>query len=522
MKELTCDILIAGAGTGGVAAALSACSMGYQVILTESTDWVGGQLSSQAVPPDEHRYIETQGATARYQQFRNEVRAYYRQNRDLSAEAMRNPLLNPGEGWVSRLCHEPQIAHIVLMEMLKPYIYNGLLQILFGWEAEGAEVNGDTVQSVTFSQQLTSDQVVITPVFVLDATELGDLLPLTGTEYVTGAESQTQTGEAHAPTGEPQPHQVQSFTWCALLGYDPHTPHPMEKPLSYEYWRDIVPPGWRNGLLDWTTYNHLGDAQEWTLLDDGPKGFYGSFFTYRRIVCQQHYAVDHQPQEVTVVNWPQNDYVFGNIIDQPADVVKQHLQASRELTLSLVYWLQNEAPRPDGGIGWPGVQLRPDLSGTVDGLAMAPYHRESRRIQAEFTVLEQHVSAEGREGEVVSTPFWDSVGVGLYPIDIHNGAGGAAAFSIPTLPFTIPLGALIPVRMKNLIPACKNIGSTHITNGCYRLHPVEWNIGESAGLLAAQCLRLGCSASEVRSSEVLFVELQHLLHTHGVQTAWEL
>ena len=24
----------------------------------------------------------------------------------------------------------------------------------------------------------------------------------------------------------------------------------------------------------------------------------------------------------------------------------------------------------------------------------------------------------------------------------------------------------------------KNIGVTHLTNGCYRLHPVEWNIGE--------------------------------------------
>ena len=27
----------------------------------------------------------------------------------------------------------------------------------------------------------------------------------------------------------------------------------------------------------------------------------------------------------------------------------------------------------------------------------------------------------------------------------------------------------------------KNLGATHITNGCFRLHPVEWNVGESAG-----------------------------------------
>src|SRR5690349_23906379 len=28
-------------------------------------------------------------------------------------------------------------------------------------------------------------------------------------------------------------------------------------------------------------------------------------------------------------------------------------------------------------------------------------------------------------------------------------------------------------RSRNLLPAAKNLGVTHITNGCYRLHPVE-------------------------------------------------
>ena len=29
----------------------------------------------------------------------------------------------------------------------------------------------------------------------------------------------------------------------------------------------------------------------------------------------------------------------------------------------------------------------------------------------------------------------------------------------------------------------KNIGNTHITNGCYRVPPVDWSIGEAVGLL---------------------------------------
>ena len=55
------DILIVGGGTGGVAAALSAAARGKRVVLTEETDWVGGQLTSQGVPPDEHPWIESFG-----------------------------------------------------------------------------------------------------------------------------------------------------------------------------------------------------------------------------------------------------------------------------------------------------------------------------------------------------------------------------------------------------------------------------------------------------------------------------
>ena len=47
---------------------------------------------------------------------------------------------------------------------------------------------------------------------------------------------------------------------------------------------------------------------------------------------------------------------------------------------------------------------------------------------------------------------------------------------------------MIPVRVENLLPGGKNLGVTHITNGAFRVHPVEWNVGEAAGILAAFCL----------------------------------
>lgn len=60
-KELAADIVIIGGGLGGCAAAMAACRNGLRAILTEETDWIGGQLSQQGVPPDEHQWIETNG-----------------------------------------------------------------------------------------------------------------------------------------------------------------------------------------------------------------------------------------------------------------------------------------------------------------------------------------------------------------------------------------------------------------------------------------------------------------------------
>ena len=52
-REIRADVLIAGAGLGGCAAAWAALRRGRTVLLTEETDWIGGQMTAQAVPPDE-------------------------------------------------------------------------------------------------------------------------------------------------------------------------------------------------------------------------------------------------------------------------------------------------------------------------------------------------------------------------------------------------------------------------------------------------------------------------------------
>src|SRR6185369_5001934 len=106
--RMKCDVLIVGGGTGGTAAAIALADKGLSVVLTEETDWLGGQLTSQLVPPDEHRWIEQVGCTRRYRAFREGVRQYYCDHYPLTDAARNNPTLNPGGGSVSRLCHEPR------------------------------------------------------------------------------------------------------------------------------------------------------------------------------------------------------------------------------------------------------------------------------------------------------------------------------------------------------------------------------------------------------------------------------
>jgi hypothetical protein len=186
--------------------------------------------------------------------------------------------------------------------------------------------------------------------------------------------------------------------------------------------------------------------------------------------------------------------------------------------LSVLYWLQTEAPRADGGTGFPGLRPRHDVTGTTDGLAKAAYVRESRRIRAVTTVTEHDVSLDllGPTGRRRHT---DSVGVGAYRIDLHPSTGGDDYIDVASVPFELPLGALLPRRMTNLLPAAKNIGTTHITNGCYRLHPVEWNVGEVAGHLAGFALRHGVTPHEVRAG-ARFADFGRLLDRAGVERHW--
>lgn len=487
---------------------MAVARQGRRAWVVEATPWIGGQLTSQGVAaPDEHRWIERFGCTTTYRAFRQGVRAYYAAHYPLLPDPTR-PHLNPGNGTVSRLCHEPRVALAVLEQMLAPYRAAGLVTLVHGLTASAAAVEGDRVRAVTFTGADASKPLTVEARYVIDATELGDLLPLTGAEYRVGAEARSDTGEPHA-ADRADPEDVQSLTWCAALEHRPGQDHTIPRPDGYSAFRAA-------GHLDWIAPHPVTREPRRYGLFPGDPGAY-PLWTYRRLLDRSQFAPGALPSDLTLINWPQNDYVGGSVVDCPPAVAARRSREARALTLSLVHWLQTEAPRPDGGMGWPGLRLRGDVLGTDDGLALAPYIRESRRILAEFRVVEQHIAADLRPR---AEPFADSVGVGLYRIDLHPSMQGRGYLDIGCCPFQIPLGALLPQRLRNLLPGCKNIGTTHITNGAYRLHPVEWNIGEAAGALAAHCLATGHEPQAIRADPGRLAAFQALLRRCGVELEW--
>lgn len=517
------DLVILGGGTGGVAAAMAAAEGGCRTLLVESSDWLGGQLTSQAVPPDEHPWIESTGCTRTYRWFRTLVRDIYRNERLLTPAARMNPVLNPGSGRVSALCFEPAVGVQAINRMLAPLIARGMLQVLTGWEARDCVMQGDVLRAVRLGCLTSDENREVTAGHFVDATELGDLLALCGLEYVCGAESRDETNEMHAPAFA-NPLDIQAFTWCAAISFDSGNSHEMPEPPGYQHWKNTVPrlePAlpFDDPVLTWKyVMPGIGgklEGHEARLFN--PKGMGPDAWNYRQILDPAHFMVENGLESATLVNWSQNDYFFGSIIDAPDRTF--HEQSARELTLSLVYWLKTEAPRHDKGYGYPEIRLRGDLTGTADGLAKSPYIRESRRILSEQRITEGDIGLTQREFRP-AREFKDTVGIGFYNIDLHPSCSGRNFVNLRTAPFQIPLGALLPRDCANLVMAAKNIGSTHITNGCYRLHPVEWNIGEAAGALVAYCRCHGLSATRVRNSADFLQDFQNCLVKRGMELYW--
>jgi hypothetical protein len=510
------DIAVIGASLGGVVAAWRACEAGHRVLLAAEHPWLGGQLTAQGVPPDEHAAIERGGACASYRDFREAMRAHYRAQPGFEDHTSLTRGLNPGDGWVSNLCIEPAVAASRFETMLAAHEAAGRLVLLRGVEPVSVARQGRLLAGVRLRDASGHVQEVQARFFV-DATDTGALLPLAGLAYRLGKEARAEFDEPDAPAQADVLDQ-QPVTHVVALEWQRAPGSPLAPPPSYGGWRERTVPHHAHRLFSLFLPGRQGSSVAFPLTGHGATL---DLWRYRRVrAAHQWPGRQPAPTELTLVNWGQNDYAVQPLLDGP---LPQHdvQAAARELTQALVHWLQVEAPREDGGRGWPEWQPAPGVLGTADGLAQQVYVRESRRMLTLRTLTQRDIALEQPEAALDPVHLEDSVGVAWYNLDIHPTCRSGHGTNARVRPFTLPLGAFVARDCDNLLPGCKNIGVTHLANACTRVHPVEWLVGEVAAHLAGACLRGGHTPRTLQADASARRALMDDLDRSGVPRRWE-
>ena len=190
--------------------------------------------------------------------------------------------------------------------MLAPEIEAGRLQVHLRTKATGATVEGDRVLSVRTTNLDDGAATEFHASYVLDATELGDLLPLTGAEYVVGAESVADTGEPHAQPEAAKAHCVQSCTYTfAKEQRPPGEDHRLAEPERYRHYSLSQPYSLRIHVHGGEIYGEESGWLDYQIFEDSP-GTKGPLRQYRRLVQAARFA-GHYDRDVTMFNWPGTD-----------------------------------------------------------------------------------------------------------------------------------------------------------------------------------------------------------------------
>ncbi len=197
--------------------------------------------------------------------------------------------------------------------------------------------------------------------------------------------------------------------------------------------------------------------------------------------------------------------------------------------------------QPEGFTLWEIDISRRDYNDEYYRQALSP--DMYRRLKAALAGLEATAVIAGTQSpqETMrrsrSTIFPDSVGIGHYAIDFHpcmvlspperpgnserpgerRGAGQA-------YPFQIPLRAMIPQKIDNMLVAGKSIATSHIAAAAYRVHSFEWSSGAAAGTTAAFALEKGIApyqlVDQLPQAEPQLEALKRRLKENGNPTAF--
>jgi hypothetical protein len=530
-----CDVLVVGASTGGVAAAHEAASLGANVCLTEETDWLGGQFTSQGVPLDtgDHDYSLTMSA------YLDAVRASYHQ----SYPAWPAGRDNPGECG-REVCFEPSVGESVLeSSVLAPLVGSGKLRVFRQYRPISVTKSGSTVTGANFTT--AQGQVYAAAKITIDATEFGDLFPANmdggpgaNVAYRVGrdgphtyspaerdAQYQWNAQRTPWPAGDNGDSEcTQRLTWVFDMQYLASDVNPGDSGVPAS-----APPGYdpAHYCSTWPTRCEVDLEFDTSGQSDvaPPNNERGSWWNWRRVKGGRRLVGDLSTalaptdsgdpayQDITSVNYfGANDFASNEAwcgpygcdpAEQGYSIRQAILGYARNFSLGYFWYLRNDAKRPDGGVGYHNLRTRPSVQGG-DYVTKFPYVRESKRLVGLTTITEEDIllNTQGTvEHSRLGRRYDDTLGGGEYQIDVK---GCAPTDTTPVGEMTppsfggdnggrlaeIPLGALIPEAVDGLLAGGKNLSVSHIANGEYRIHPIEWNVGQAAGATAAMAVLL--------------------------------
>ncbi len=504
------DIIVAGAGTGGISAAIQAARMGASVLVVEPSTWIGGQATAAGVSTMDDMSRQQSGL---YRELISRIKNYY----DYRNKSMGTCYWTPNS-----VAFEPHIGQEVLVNLVNEARRKGTIDFLMSSEIISVNKNKNTITGVTVRTREGDRRYVCK--ILIDATEYGDMIPLSKIPY--------RAGNSVSPFLNPE-SMVQEITWPAVIhkymqgvpdNLRPREPLPGYELAKRNYESYVSADGFnfRNTYPVETPVNFITHNAYRGLPDSMNPYSYDAGKSNREYITK------------TVLNWG-NDYPGTYAWNGKRGLPVSYLD-DRELrrnverealikTLHFIYYIQNELGE-DWSVAEDEYNSRvvPEIAKDlplewqeiVKHMPVIPYVRESRRIVGSHTLTSHELlqnSLSYRDGQT-SHEFSDSIALGGYILDLHGAntdsdmewdldeRANSAVVNRPRGPFQVPMNILIPKDTDGFIAAEKNLSMSRLAQGALRLQPITMMTGQAAGALAAVAVSTKKQPREVHPLKV--------------------
>ena len=437
------DVIVIGGGAGGTSAAIQSARNGAKTLLIEETDWLGGMLTSAGVSAVDGNYKLPSGF---WGEFKDSLVSHYG-----SLEALKT-------GWVSNTLFEPRVGNQILKSIAKN---ENNLKILFSTEVNSV-TKLDFHKKENYNFNVKSSKGNFLSKVLIDATELGDVLPMIDEDYDLGMDSREMYGEDIAP--EKNNDIIQDLTFVMILkNYKKSVK--IEKPKNYDPSEFYCSTASINCPES--------DKALWT-----PK----QMMNYGEL-----------PNGKIMINWPiyGNDY-YSNLIEMNYDERNEVFKNAKEKSLRYLYYIQDE-------LGYDNYSLSDEEFDTDDNFPLIPYYREARRIKGKVTFSLDYIK---KPFDQIHPLYRTGILVGDYPVDHHHDAH-PDRYNLPQLAFypipsySLPIGSIISKKNPNFLVAEKSISVSNLVNGTTRLQPVVLQIGQIAGLIASESVKNNINTHQI-------------------------